>query len=839
MKLLDFLNHIRFLIIWLFIWPLILESNAQTQGFENSFLIVSNPDEFLPNWYANEVRSTNSRVFQAKDIGVNESNCLAVQPISTFNGEVVVKLDLSGFNNPKIRFWSKSIQNGSGNRPAEVYYSWSTQLNGVFSHEKVLGSKEDFKNENQDFRMYQISIPSELQGESHLFLKFEIRYGEGTGTCARWLMDDFEFGDLVEDTIAPKVEIIRGFHENQIQIVFSESVEPVSSLFIWNYQLEDMNPESTLLQSDSSVVLTFTESLIHGKQYQLSFSQIPDLLGNFLADTTIRFDFYNPTLVNRKSLVINEIMPAPRAGLDLPNVEYVELLNTENYSIRTTGMTWSNSRSSTSLSDTWIEPDEYVILIPANQQESMTNFGKLIPINSWPTLLNAGDLLSLKSQNGEAIDQISYSSASWESTEKASSGYSLEVVNPFLLCDQSELLKTSTAILRGTPGLENSVFDQTIDQNPPVLTSILFLDSLTVQASFSEPINFEFETDLWLSHPVLVFDSVYQQTSVSILIQLKEPAMPSVLYRLTLEGIGDCSGNKMQSKEFEIILPASPAKGEVLINELLFNPKTGRPKFVELFNASEKYIDVGQLKLGNLDENNQVDQVKPISQNGMILPPKSYLAITTDTFKLRQDFPKSILGMFTQVSSLPSYPIVGGTVVLLDESEQALELFPFNEDLHHPLLRDPKGVSLERISILSDANLNHNWHSASGNEDYGTPGRKNSQVFEGGFDKEVILISPEVFDPEGSNGQAFATISYQLEQSGWVGSFEIYDLAGRLIHVLDRNAILGSSGLYTWEGTDDMGVKVPPGYYVLMVEVFDLQGSIQVFKKTIVVATRL
>lgn len=90
---------------------------------------------------------------------------------------------------------------------------------------------------------------------------------------------------------------------------------------------------------------------------------------------------------------------------------------------------------------------------------------------------------------------------------------------------------------------------------------------------------------------------------------------------------------------------------------------------------------------------------------------------------------------------------------------------------------------------------------------------------------QIITISPEVFDPDGNNGNTFTRISFELDQPGWVGTFEIYDVGGRIIEVLDRNAILDNSGLSIWSGKDDSGRKVRPGYYVILVELFDLQGG--------------
>ncbi|SIN97574.1 lamin tail domain-containing protein [Algoriphagus halophilus] len=588
------------------------EVHAQTQAFELDFNPVSFPSQFLPGWYGNEVRNSSSRIFQGKDHGVNQSHALAVQPISTFNGELIVRLSVSEFTAPKIQFLAKSSKNGNGSRAAEVYSSWSNSLNENFLTPQVLGSLVEFPNEEQEFRLFEIHIPDQFQGSDLLYFKLEVRYGTGAGTSARWFMDDFVFGDIAEDTVPPTVQMVRGFSENEIQMLFSEAIDPVFSIIQLNYKLDGQEPELVRLDNDSLAILTFSNPLAHGKEINLHISQIPEL----------------------------------------------------------------------------------------------------------------------------------------------------------------------------------SV------------------------------------------------DTVYLSGPNTLKLELKSAATKSIEYGLNLSSILDCAGNGLETPIATVILPASPLGGDVVINELLFNPQSGRPKFVELYNRSSNYLEIGGLQLGNLDANGLPGQLKKISESGFIFPPQSYLAITTDTILLQQDFPKSSNGNFLQVSTLPSYPISGGTVVLLSEEQELLEEFSFDEEMHHPLLRDPKGVSLERISINVPSNLKSNWHSASGLEDYGTPGKKNSNSFTGEFESQLITISPEVFDPEGNNGNTLTVISYELDQPGWVGAFEIYDVGGRIAKVLDRNAILGNSGMYNWSGTDDSGRKVRPGYYVLLVELFDLQGEVIRFRKTMVVATQ-
>jgi hypothetical protein len=286
-------------------------------------------------------------------------------------------------------------------------------------------------------------------------------------------------------------------------------------------------------------------------------------------------------------------------------------------------------------------------------------------------------------------------------------------------------------------------------------------------------------------------------------------------------------------------LPVQAEIGDVLINELLFNPKTGSPKFVELINVTDNYLEVKDWKLANLDNVGETDQLKKISEASVIIPPKGFLAITTNSAQLKQDFPKSAFGLIVAIAALPSYPIAGQSVVLLDSAGMTADLFQYSEELHHPLLRDSKGVSLERLSTESPTSQSSNWHSASAVEEYATPGRRNSQVISAEFEGDLIQIEPEVFDPEGSNGNTFTTIRYELDQSGWVGSFRIYSTTGQLVQVLAQNELLGASGLFTWTGTDSQGKISRPGYYILLVELYDLSGQVKVIRKTVVVATKL
>jgi hypothetical protein len=340
--------------------------------------------------------------------------------------------------------------------------------------------------------------------------------------------------------------------------------------------------------------------------------------------------------------------------------------------------------------------------------------------------------------------------------------------------------------------------------------------------------------------PTLPLDSLSVQNGKELILFLTTSVETGELYRLRITGIRDCWGNALDEIEvFPLVLPATALPGELIINELLFDPKSGDPKYVELRNVSQKYLKLDSWSLANLDRNGAVSDIRVFGNQTLILPPEDFLAITTDSSQLKLSFPRSKAGNFFQIQALPSYPIAGGTVVLLSPKREVIESFTYDEKLHHPLLRDSKGVALERISASSPSSLRANWQSASGNEDFGTPGRMNSQTVDGELDDGVLEIDPEVFDPEGSIGPAFTTIRYELSQPGWVGTFKIFSVSGQLIQTLAQNQILGTNGIFTWTGTDTTGKRARVGYYVLTVELYAPTGETKTYKKTIVIASRM
>jgi hypothetical protein len=814
-------------------------SQNQAQGFQAPFAIQSYPQAFLPGWYANDLRATSSRVFRLATGGINGSVALAVQPISSFTGKVWVRLSPKGMGNPRVIFWAKTLKNGTGTRPALVHFSWAATLEGTYQERMLLGHAAQFPNANLNFSRFELEVPAAFASLEEVYLQLEIAVGSGTGSAARWVMDDFSLEDLVIDEELPKVSQVKGYGKREVLVAFSEPMDPVFAPLNLAYQLEGNNPVEARLLLDSVVILRSEMDLEEGKDYALFLQQLPDINGNFLQDTLLRFRYTDPSAIGSKSLVINELMPAPRADQDLPFVEYVEILNPTNKELRLSGVVFSSSSSAALLPEFWISPGEYVLLCPPNQASLLLEFGKVLPLSSFPSLSNSGSLLRLSTIEGMEIDRLEYRSSSWGGTEFADGGYSLEVPDPYFRCEASEFLLPSKDPKRGTPGGKNSQFSPTKDLGDLQVLFSFFKSPTQLFFRFNQPIlPFDGQPSLAFS-PVLELDSTWVLDSGrSLGISLVSPARGSTVYKARASSLVRCVGERT-GFEVEVVLAEAASKGELILNEVLLDPKSGDPKFVEIYNPTTKYLSLENWSLSSINEAGALQQLRLIGGEGVRIAPQDYIALTIDPARLRLSYPQSAAGNFLQLTGLPSMPIGAGVLLLLSPQRMVADSLPYRSDWHHPLLRSTKGVSLERVSPVFPAYIPSTWQSASSSQDYATPGRKNSTALSIEPTSELITLSPLVFDPSGSSGPSQVSIRYSMEQNGWVGSFTIYSAAGREVKVLGQNQILGVSGIFSWAGTDAAGTRVSPGYYVLVAQLFDLAGRVRIVKKTLVVGIPL
>ncbi|MFW5831764.1 MAG: gliding motility-associated C-terminal domain-containing protein [Prolixibacteraceae bacterium] len=280
---------------------------------------------------------------------------------------------------------------------------------------------------------------------------------------------------------------------------------------------------------------------------------------------------------------------------------------------------------------------------------------------------------------------------------------------------------------------------------------------------------------------------------------------------------------------FELPLP-----GDVLLNEILFNPVPGGADYVEVINVSEKLLSLKNLYIASRDNNSELTQIYRLSENDLPFEPENYVSLTKDTTAVFPWFFIECAACFRQMEKFPSFNNDEDVVVLLNESMEIIDEFHYNDDMHSSFLHDVEGVSLERISMETPTNATGNWFSASSEAGYGTPGYKNSQAGTGKTVQPKVTFKPEAFSPNMDGYNDEYHIQYELNEPGYLANARIFDAAGRLVMQLANNEILSTSGEITWNGEDETGQKQPLGMYIIAVEIFNSKGNVYRFKDGVV-----
>ncbi|MBK6977387.1 MAG: hypothetical protein IPH28_10065 [Cytophagaceae bacterium] len=155
--------------------------------------------------------------------------------------------------------------------------------------------------------------------------------------------------------------------------------------------------------------------------------------------------------------------------------------------------------------------------------------------------------------------------------------------------------------------------------------------------------------------------------------------------------------------------------------------------------------------------------------------------------------------------------------------------------MHNQQLNNLNGVSLERVNFNSNLSEKKNWQSAASDVGYATPGRKNSQEESENLSRDFWL-EKVVFNPWENAGNAVCKLNYHLPVQGAACNIAIIDRNGAIKKVLIKNGILGTSGMFNWDGTDHSGKLLPVGYYVFRIEVFSPEINKTYLVKTVLAA---
>lgn len=667
---------------------------------------------------------------------------------------------------------------------------------------------------------------------------FGVRITQSTAASAvnNHFFDDFYAGPIVQDTTPPTVVSVTATSATNVDVLWSEPLNPSA---IGSYDILPFIGVNSAVQDGTNpalVHLTPVTALGANVPYSVFVSVAEDVAGNVAPSANIGFTWFVTVPAQPGDLVINELMPDPDPPVGLPNAEFVELFNTTtDQTFDLTGWKITDGSSTGTLPAVQLPPGGFIILASTANAPLFTGFGTAVGVPSFPSLNNDGDPMELWDASNTVIDAVTYSSAWYTDPAKASGGWSLERRDPFTPCSGANNWAASTNGAGGTPGAQNSIFAILADTLPPALLQAFVVDSVTLDLQFNEIMDpATLLSGSYTIDPAVPIANVAVIAPDRVRLNLDAPLEAGALHTVTVTGVNDCPGNAIAAgNTATFALPEPIAAGDVVINEVLYDPRGSGSDFVELYNRSQKVVSLAGLQLANGSGSNAL-----ITADAWLLLPGEYVAIASNTANVLMNYPLGHADRMLQ-SALPSYNNGSGTVVFKGVAGDTLDLFNYSDDLHFALLESVDGVSLERVDPDRPTSDNSNWHSAAADVNFATPGYQNSQYAPAPAARGSITIDPAIFSPDNDGFQDLLTITYEFDEPGFVATMKVFDLAGREVRTLMNNVLLGTSGAVSWDGLMDGNELARIGPYVIYMEAYDLNGNVEKFRKSVVLAHRL
>ncbi|SNS54726.1 Lamin Tail Domain [Ekhidna lutea] len=620
--------------------------------------------------------------------------------------------------------------------------------------------------------------------------------------------------DDTPDTTAPSISSISVISATELEVTFDETLEETSAETAANYTVDGGITVNTAArdESDNALVHLTVGTLPSGEIRTLTVNGVEDLSGNPTSNATIDFEYIETEIAVVNDVVINEFLAAPSSSSTIPNAEYIEVFNRSDKFIDLNGWTLSDAAGSSAAFGTFIlRPDSFLILTETDNGSLFTSYGDVLEVNNFPSLNNGGDSIILSNASATIIHETAYTSSS--------SGISTELINPNGPDYSANNYGTSTDPDGGTPGEQNSIFDDTPDTTPPSINSINVVSATELDVTFNEPLDettAEATGNYSIEGGITITTASLDETN-NELVHLTVGALPSGETRtLTVNGVEDLSGNATNNTtiEFEYIETETAAVNDVVINEFMPDPtpSKGLPEaeFIELYNRSDKNLNL----LGwTLDGS---------TLGHYVLKPNQYVFAVDD----------SSIGLFEEfenVIEVQSLSLSNGEdeIILQDSAGIVIHTISYRES--------SGGISIELINPNGPC-LSDNSYSFSIDPTGGTPGEINS-IFDDSpdtinptiqsynFSTNLIVNFSEVMNAESLkagtyNASEDLTISQIKAEGDFPTSVEIFfneEIETGIVYNMTIAGVKDCSGNQIEEATIQFGVGRNPEFNELII----------------------
>lgn len=385
------------------------------------------------------------------------------------------------------------------------------------------------------------------------------------------------------------------------------------------------------------------------------------------------------------------------------------------------------------------------------------------------------------------------------------------------------------------------------DSVSPAVEEAGFSDSLNIRLKFSEFIdpyclNGELKYSLKNNPEILREAYILPGIKDVLFIRINRTETDFFCDSLKIENISDYSGNLLADTSVLLCyyIPGECSKGDVVINEVLFDPVSGGAAFIEVFNRSQKVIDLNRLSAGVAKGGESSFKYLRLYESERMLNPGGYFVLTSDAADLcnryNAPYPERLQGS----EQFPSMdPDSGSVCIISDNFSVPIDSMSYAKSMQLAFLKTTEGVSLERLDPESASGSRANWQSASETSGFASPGYGNSHYTASeGNGLEMELSSPYI-SPDNDGIEDLLFITVKCIEPGTMVSLRIFDASGNIIATPAIWTSAAENNRFVWDGTTGSRKLVPMGWYVVFAESVSVSGHRSCQKRAVAVVQKL
>lgn len=592
------------------------------------------------------------------------------------------------------------------------------------------------------------AVTLDIENQNEIIIEFENSLDEGVNALEVTKINDFR-GNTIETvnfefTVTNPffIENVKLVDATGIEIEFSEEPEE-ADLIPTAFTIKAVgNPSNVETISTVTIRLTFDSQLDAGS-YTLIIGEIESVNGwPLTGDNQFEFTVFDQFEVG--DLLISEFfyrVPVDWRTAEFDRPRYIEMFNSTDkfLNLRDFTINGENINPETDLS---ISPNEYLV-ITRGEPVFLEKFGErnFFEAENFPSLsLTTQSEIVVKTDGGVTVDSLFYRVSLW-----GGNGVALERRSLSVDATLPENWGESPNQLLGTPGLPNEV---EIDNTPPKLTDLNLFRDEGFTLSFDKQLDVETATNLnnYTISPDLGI-SLIMQSGKDVTLLVSDNLVNNQIYEIVVEGITDLFGNLIvpvtRSIEYLDFIEAEPR--ELVINEILYRRlQAGAPEFVEIFNRTDKNINLSEWTLSDASS-------KVLLPSGLIIRGNSYV-VFTDTQSFAADNDNVIY-----MSDWPGLSNNGDAVVLKNGSGTVIDSLFYRPDWGN----NTQGVSIERKDPAALSIDRSNW--APSTAEFGsTPAAENTR-FEIDATPPTIIFA-NLFHPDSLEVQFSKFVNLNINQ---------------------------------------------------------------------------